>query len=151
MAWTAALYRELLGWDVQHHAGRTTLSLGRGMVAVAVPASTAAAVATCLRQIDAAGPVLAVAEERPRWMFLADPNGYVTVHDDLPHEVTVIGSGQRIPIPVADAPSALLRWIIPPSNRRSWLPTIAAILLGLRSTQRAVAAGDEQPAARRET
>lgn len=130
--WSAARYRAVFGWDVEYRDGRTLLALGHGVVAVTVPEAIAAAVARRLRAMDAEGPVFAVEGPRSRRVFLADPNGFVTGHLELPGPARVLDCWQRIALPGADARAGGRHWIIPPDARQRWLPTLAAVVRAVR-------------------
>lgn len=138
-AWTSACYRDMFGWATEEHHGRTLLALGRSMVAVVIRASIAPRIASELKVQDADGPVLVVMGDIPRWVFLADPNGFVTNGDELPDGVVVLDCPSRIPVPAVDTSPDRLRWVVPPDPSRRWLPTLAAVLSVIDSrTQRTV-------------
>lgn len=136
--WRTADYRTLFGWEVELRDGRILLTLENGLVALLVPASVAMDLTRSLKRLDIHGPVFAVDGPRPHWLFLADSNEYVIATDDLPGGVEVLGFGERIPLPCVEAFSAGVRWIVAPDPRQRWLPTLAAVLLGMRRTIRAV-------------
>lgn len=127
-AWSVSRYREEFGWIVAEVDGRALLALGRSMVAVAVPAAIAPHVAAELKRQDANGPVIAVTGRASSWVFLADPNGSLTIRDELPKGVMVLDCPSRIPIPVGSSPPHQVRWIVSPDPYRRWLPTLAAVM-----------------------
>jgi hypothetical protein len=131
--WTAGQYRRVFGWAIEHGDRRVLLALDGGMVALAVPRSLGVNAVKQLERLDSCGPVLAVGSPRPHWIFLADANGYVAAQEDLPAGVEVLDCGQRIPVPCQDTRSVGLRWVVAPDSRRRWLPTLATVVLAIRS------------------
>jgi len=118
---------------VQRRDGRTTLALGEGIVAVAMPHALAREVVADLARSDALGPVLVMkVEQQQCWVFLADPNGVVASADLLPSGVVVLGCPARVPLPASDTISHDVSWAVPPDSCRRWLPTLAAILCAAR-------------------
>lgn len=131
--WTAGQYRRVFGWAIEQGDRRVLLALEGGMVALVVPRSLAVDVVRHLERLDTCGPVLAVGTERPYWIFLADANGYLATHEDLPRGVEVLDCAQRIPVPCRDRHCVGLRWVVAPDSRRRWLPTLATVVLAIRS------------------
>lgn len=131
--WTAGQYRRVFGWVVEQRDRRMQLALDGGMAALTVPQSIAVNAVQHLKRLDACGPVLAVETERPYWIFLAEANGYIASGADLPAEVELLDCGRHIPVPCRDTRSAGLRWVVAPDPRRRWLPTLATVLLAIRS------------------
>lgn len=124
--WTSALYRKLFGWTTDVVNDQTMLALGCGIVAVTVPAAAGPAVVTHLRTHEVLGPTLALSGSGARWMFLADPNGFVAGR--LPNDADVLDCPMKIQLPDAETTFAKLRWVVPPDPVRRWLPTATAVL-----------------------
>ena len=87
-------------------------------------------------RLGTTGPVIAVDDERPHWIFLADSNADLTFHADLPGQLEVLGCGWRIPLPGRNAYSASLRWVVAPDPGQRWLPTLATLALAVRLERR---------------
>lgn len=112
------------------------MSLGRGIVAVAVPAHLAPHVASELKRRDADGPAMAVSDFLPRWLYLAEHEGIVVDSDTLPAGVMVFDCPSTIQLPAVDTHVDQLRWVVPPDPQRRWLPTLAAVLCAVGSRAR---------------
>jgi hypothetical protein len=131
-------YRNLFGWEVERRDGRMVLTLGHGLAALIVPASVAVDLAKYLERVDIRGPVFAVDGPRPHWVFLAEANEFIAAEEDLPSGVEILACGEQIPLPSAEAFSAGVRWIVAPDPLQRWLPTLAALLMGIHRTIRMV-------------
>lgn len=130
-ALTAEQYREVFGWTIQRRDSRSYLALGRGMVAVSVPAALGPEVAFELKRRDSDGPVIATTGRDPRWLFLADPNEAVFTRDDLPTAVALLECPTVVPVPIESTPSDRPRWAERPNLTRRWLPTAASVLCAI--------------------
>lgn len=127
----AARYRELLGGNVEEVDGRLLLSMGHGMLGVALSPFLARAVVKHLAGTEVCGPVIEMTSTRHCWVILADPNGLVLAQADAPAGVEVLGCPRRIPLPTTSV--GPVRWVVPPSARHRWLPTLASVLLAVRA------------------
>ncbi|MGH3520549.1 MAG: hypothetical protein ACRDQ7_24900 [Haloechinothrix sp.] len=130
MSELAASYRELFGGGVEEHRGRVFLSMGQGLVGVALFPFLARVVVQRLAGIDASGPVIEVRNGWHRWVVLADPNGLVLSPADWPAGVEVLECPRRVLLPSG---SASARWVIRPDARHRWLPTLGAVLAAVRA------------------
>ncbi|KAA9156183.1 hypothetical protein FPZ12_028045 [Amycolatopsis acidicola] len=130
--WRLAEYRALLGWQVERRDGRIVLVLDNGLVALVVPRRIAGTVHERLQRLGVDGPVLAVENARPHWVFLADANECITVRGELTTGVEVLGYGQAVPLPCTGVTAPELRWVAEPDRGQRWLPTLAALLLAVR-------------------
>lgn len=122
----ARLYRELFGWTVERVDGHDQLRLTHGMAGVLLHPSLAATAVSALKHVGACGPVLLAEDDDPAWIVLADPNGVVLPHADLPLGIGLLDYASAIQLPRAG--SNRPRWVVPPTPGHRWLPTIAAVI-----------------------
>ena len=130
-SFTALHYRDLFGWTVDERQGQLHLTFGNGMAGVLAPMPAARRIAQLLAPDRLCGPVIELTNGPPRWLFLADQNGLVPTRSDLPAIVDVLCCPSQAPLPSA-ATSAHARWVIPPSARRRWLPTLASVIAAVQ-------------------
>lgn len=123
---TTAQYQQLFGWRVQECGGGSFLSLGVGMVGVAIHVPLSGLVADDLRRQSIKGPILGINQHPRRWVFLADPNDLILTPAELPRGVELLSCPKRLALP--SAPHESVTWIDPPKPHRRWLPTLAAII-----------------------
>lgn len=128
---TPAQYQHMFGWRVHESGGATFLTLGVGIVGVAINMPLSSLVAERLRRDAIRGPVLDINRHPRRWVFLADPNDLILTSSELPDGVELLGCPRRLPLP--SERYDLVTWIDPPSPHRRWLPTLAAILSATES------------------
>jgi hypothetical protein len=133
-AWDAASYHAVFGWDIDYRDNVVLLVLGQGLVALVAPVPVGTEALARLRHFGADGPVFAVDGLRPHWVFLAEADEYILPAARLPAGVEILGCGQALPIPSAEVSSGR-RWIVAPDDRRRWLPTLSAVLLGIRGSR----------------
>lgn len=131
---TPADYRHEFGWLVHEVDGDAYLSLGHGIVGVAMPPMYAGVVVNALRRHGSRGPVLEVGTEARVWIVLADPNERVFSAPELPAGVTLLSCSTPVPLPGSSGRRAA-RWIVPPDPQHRWLPTVDAVLLAARSAR----------------
>lgn len=129
---TPADYRHQFGWLVHEVDGEAYLSLGHGMVGLAMAPRYAGTVVNALRRHGSRGPVLEVGAGARVWIVLADPNGRVLSAADLPAGMSLLGCSTPVPLP-GSSPRRSARWIVPPDPLRRWLPTLDAVLLAARA------------------
>lgn len=129
-ALSAEQYRDLFGGQVEERAGRIVLNLGGGIVGLAMKPSMGRHVVHALRRHEVDGPMIEFAGSRPRWVFLADPNGAVISSAMLPPGTELIGYQATVPLPRSGRST---RWVIPPARDRRWLPTIDAVIGSVRA------------------
>lgn len=134
----ATRYRELLGGNVEEYRGRLFLSMGYGLVGVALSPFLARAVVKRLARTDTCGPVIELTNGWHCWVILADPNGLVMAQDDAPPGVEILGCPRRVPLPSTSV--GPVRWVVPPTAQHRWLPTLASVASAVRA-----ACAAEQP------
>lgn len=122
---TVQHYRDLLGARVEARAGRPVLILGGPVVGLATTPAVGRYVLLDLQRTNNDGPIIEYPGSRSRWLFLADPNGAVMGSDALPPQVELIAYHASVVLPESHRS---VRWVNPPTGRRRWLPTVAAVL-----------------------
>lgn len=128
-----ARYRELLGGSVEEYRGRLFLSMGYGLVGIALSPFLGRAVVKRLARADTCGPVLELADGWHCWVIFADPNGLVLSRDDVPTGIEILGCPRRVPLPTSSV--GPVRWVVPPNAQHRWLPTLAGVVSAIRSSE----------------
>lgn len=113
-----------VGWPVAIEEGHAVLRADQGIVGLAVPLGMAESVAADLVTV----PVIALPEDPPRWIFLAEtPAGRCP---DLPVGVGLFSGLSRIPLP----PTRNTSWVREPVNGR--VPSFMTLLRVVRAHDR---------------
>lgn len=125
--------RDTHGWKIAHHADGPLLELCHDMVAVSIQATheVSARVVQLLRRRGMYGPVLAIGSDMRNLVVLADANGLIRSDVRVVRGVDVLGCPKMVPLPGSVVTP--VRWIIPPTPTRRWLPTLAAVLGAIES------------------
>ncbi|HEU0090163.1 MAG TPA: hypothetical protein VFQ77_21330 [Pseudonocardiaceae bacterium] len=127
-------YRDLLGWPITIDADLVTLLAGDVVCSADLPIGLACEVQATLQLRMLDGPVILVPGRQHRWMLLAKPSEDARVPSrPVPGvDLRVITEG-AIPLPPSSTPHGPLRWVIPPSLSRPWLPALSAVMAATRA------------------
>ncbi|WP_090105168.1 hypothetical protein [Lentzea jiangxiensis] len=136
-----------MGWrtDADESGGR--LLLGRGIVAIDVPASWAPAVRATLERVERCTPALLLATTEPRVVFLAEADTSVLGQFQLPVGARFLTAPTMLRLPLAStAEQGGTIWYCPPDPAHRWLFPAGAVLQAVES---AAAGGDASARPRR--
>ncbi|AHI00291.1 hypothetical protein GCM10010174_83980 [Kutzneria viridogrisea] len=135
----AETYQRLYGWPARYeaHTGTVVLRLGEVVDAIAMRAGFAAEVQAMLGIGMLAGPVLAVAHHRPRWVLLTQlatrTSTRQLVQAELGHpgvDMQFLTGTLTLPAPIASTEDT--RWVIHPTVGGD-LPPWSAVVAVARS------------------
>lgn len=125
----AEWYRERHCWPVLVVEGAVVLPLGRGVVALDVPAERAATVYKNLKHNDIRTPAVLTTEPEPRVVFLAEADDSVLGQFQMPWDVRYLTVPQALPLPLlAESKASDRKWFCAPDPGRRWLPRASAVL-----------------------
>ncbi|GAA3524097.1 hypothetical protein GCM10022222_03050 [Amycolatopsis ultiminotia] len=130
----AAYYGGLFGWTIRRQETRLFLALEGGLCAVTLPKLTASPALAHLSSLGSRGPALILPTPHgPRLAILADTDGQLLLRGTLPEDVDVLDCGALLPLPSGvHTPGAGPEWLTPPDPRHRWLPSLSAVLAGVR-------------------
>jgi len=122
-------YQDLLGWPITTSPDGATLRAGDRACAADLPIGLAGEVQAILRLRMLDGPVVVVPGRQHRWMLLATPSDENPVPPrPVPGvDLRVITEGP-IALPPSSTAHGPLRWVVPPSLSRPWLPPLSAVI-----------------------
>lgn len=121
-------YRELLHWPITTADGHFVVQAGDVVCAADLPLGLAGEVHAALRLRMLEGPVIAVPGKQLRWVLLAAPANPPVQPQPVPGvDLHVITDGP-IALPPSATPHGPLRWVLPPSLPRPWLPPLATVI-----------------------
>lgn len=128
-------YRDLLHWPITTAGGHFVVHAGDLVCAADLLLGLASAVQASLRLRMLDGPVIALPGKQLRWMLLATPASPARPVQPQPVpgvDLHVITDGP-IALPPTATPHGPLRWVVPPSLPRPWLPPLAAVIDAVRA------------------
>ena len=128
-------YRDLLHWPITTADRHFVVHAGDVVCAADLPLGLAAGVQASLRLRMLEGPVIAVPGKQLRWVLLATPASPATPVPPRPIpglDLHVVTDGP-IALPPTATPHGPLRWVVPPSLPRPWLPPLAAVIDAARA------------------
>ncbi|MBB4684245.1 hypothetical protein [Amycolatopsis jiangsuensis] len=130
----AAYYGGVFGWSIRRQESRLFLALEGGLCAVTLPKLTASPVLAHLSSLGSQGPSLVVPTPHgPRLAILAEADGQLLLRGSLPDDVDVLDCGALLPLPAGHhTPGAGPEWLTAPDPRHRWLPSLSAVLAGVR-------------------
>ncbi|MFF0147782.1 hypothetical protein ATK36_0386 [Amycolatopsis sulphurea] len=130
----AAYYGGLFGWTIRRQESKLFLALEGGLCAVTLPKLTAGPVLAHLLALGCEGPSVVVPTPHgPRLSILAETDGQLLPRGSLPADVTVLDCGALLPLPAGQrTPGAGPEWLTAPDPRHRWLPSVSAVLAGVR-------------------
>lgn len=129
-----AYYGGVFGWSVRRQGARLFLALENGLCAVTLPKLTSGPVLAHLSALGCDSPSLILPTQHgPRLAILAETDGELLLRGTLPADVTVLDSGALLPLPIGQqTPGIGPEWLTAPDPRHRWLPSVSAVLAGVR-------------------
>ncbi len=128
-------YRDLLHWPITTLGDRFVVHAGDVVCAADLPLGLGGEVQASLRLRMLDGPVIAVPGKQLRWVLLAAPTSPATPVQPQPVpgvDLHVVTHGP-IALPPTATPYGPLRWVVPPSLPRPWLPPLTAVIGAVRA------------------
>ena len=141
---SAQWYSTMMGWRTEVDGAGVRLLLGRGIVAIDVPAAWATVVRATLERVERCTPALLLATAEPRVVFLADADTSVLGQFQLPDGAKFLTAPAVLHLPelsTSDTSSAF--WYCPPDPAHRWLFPAGAVL---QAVEAAASAGGNTPA-----
>ncbi|OXM54213.1 hypothetical protein [Amycolatopsis alba] len=129
-----AFYGRLFGWSLKWRGPRPFLVLENGVCAVTMPKIHGNQVLARLAETGCAGPAMAVlTQQGPRVAVLAEIDGLIPPRISLPQHVDVLAWGALLPLPGdSGRVETHSEWLVEPDPRQRWLPSLDAVLSGVR-------------------
>ena len=129
-----AVYRQLFGWSVQWRGSHPFLSLENGICAVTMPTLDSGPVLARLASTGCQGPAILLSTPRgPRVAVLAETDGLIPSRAELPRNFDLLAWGSLLPLPVGSGRTGDdTDWLSAPDPQRRWLPSLSAVVSGIR-------------------
>lgn len=131
---SAIWYRERCIWPVEVVGDALVLPLGRGIVALDVPADRVPKMQKRLATNDIRTPALLVTKPGPRVVFLAEADEAVLGQYQMPVDVRFLSVPRALRLPLMHTGTSDDRkWLWAPDPVHRWLPPAGAVLAAVNA------------------